>query len=661
MKSKLRFLAPFFALALTACENFPPPSFPLLSSGSSVQNSSEDTSLSSDDPTSSMTSSSTSSSASSSSSNSSSSTSTGPIQEEKATVRVSSDIVGGAVLLEGYGTEAEVPLGTEIHLLATPEEGYSLTELTVNSVSVLSTLSFVAEEKTTYLVEAEFTEEVVTVTEGAIRFAGLDQDGSLSLDESNLVLENVDVASVSSSGLFHDSENDSSNFRMATGKNAGMVTFCFSEEITIEEVVLHYEPYHNDTPEVTVSTDSQSLAQGESSRTYDFGGELTSLLKIQCPSGKRIILSGIDISFKEIEVVPVPATISITNEGNGDVSISPSSEWMVGDTITVTATPEEGNYLSRLTLNGANGKSLGNSRYSFVIKDVSNTLSAIFRERGAISEDYSYLYANESIFPDRGNQSVDIDEYYEPIRGLSGLALKEGLHDIIDDHEEFSYDSANDSLPVIDTDPFDSGKVHLIYQSQLKNRGVSFNKEHTWAKSHGDFGTRKPMGSDLHNLRMCHNNLNSTRSHLDFAEVSHSSSTSVVDKYDWAQSDMEGNYRGSNYFEPQDEWKGDVARIIFYMATRYDGDSGEVDLEVSGDIDTTRFYDFTSGADGLHGNFADLYEWATSGIDPVDDYEVSRNNVCDQEYQHNRNPFIDHPEFIIMIYDKNYDGPGALM
>ena len=659
MKSKFRFLTPLLALALVACEKFPQPSFPS-STNSSDQSSSSETS-SPQKETTSGESSSTTSDSTSSDSTSSSTTSTGPVVEEKATVIVSSDIVGGEISLDGYGTEAEVPLGTEIHLLATPDDGYALTSLTVNEQSVLSTFSFVAEEQTTYLVKAQFTKKETTVSKGTIRFSGLEEDGAISLTEDNLLLENVDVSAVSSSGLYHDSDLDSSSFRMATSKNAGMVTFCFSEEITIEEVVLHYEPYHNDTPEVTVSTDSQSLAQGESSRTYNFGGELTSLLKIQCPSGKRIILSGIDISFKEIEVVPVPATISITKEGEGDVTISPSEDFMVGDTITVTATPKEGHYLSHLTLNDANGKSLGNNRYSFVIKDPANTLSAIFRERGTSTEDYSYLYVNEKIFPDRGNQTVDIDSYYEPIRGLSGLALKEGLHEIIDDHESFSYSSANNSLPVIDADPFESGKVHFIYQSELKNKGTSFNKEHTWAKSHGDFGTREPMGSDLHNLRMCFNNLNSTRSNLDFGTVSHSSSTSVVDKYDWAQSDMEGNYRDSNYFEPQDEWKGDVARIIFYMATRYDGDSGEVDLEVSGDIDTTRFYDFTSGADGLHGNFANLYEWATSGIDPVDDYEVSRNNVCDQEYQHNRNPFIDHPEFIIMIYDKNYDGPGALM
>ena len=118
-----------------------------------------------------------------------------------------------------------------------------------------------------------------------------------------------------------------------------------------------------------------------------------------------------------------------------------------------------------------------------------------------------------------------------------------------------------------------------------------------------------------------------------------------------------GNYFSGSTFEPRNDFKGDVARTIFYMATRYDDSS--LDLEVESPTNKTRYNDFSSGAKGVHGNFDDLYKWATSGIDPVDDYEVRRNNIIYADYQKNRNPFVDHPEFIIMIYDKNYNGPGA--
>ena len=97
------------------------------------------------------------------------------------------------------------------------------------------------------------------------------------------------------------------------------------------------------------------------------------------------------------------------------------------------------------------------------------------------------------------------------------------------------------------------------------------------------------------------------------------------------------------------------------MATRYENSEGYPDLEVESPTNTTKYNDFSSGAKGVHGDFDDLYKWATSGIDPVDNYEVNRNNIIYEDYQHNRNPFIDHPEFIIMIYDKEYNGPGALL
>ena len=554
------------------------------------------------------------------------------------------------------GDEAEI--GTVVEVQATPETGYEIQDLSVNGETILDSYSFLVEEAIEYTISAQFRQIVTEAQSGSIHFSGIGNN-AFDLTLSNLVLENVDVSSVSSTGLYRDGDLPTDCFRMATSSNAGSVTFRFPSDLTVQEVTLDYEPYHSDTPSVQVSIDGDSLTQGESDKTYSFGGQKTEMLKIDVPKKQRIILSGIDIQFVDVPVVPVPATISVEQEGPGNVSIAPSSDWMVGDEIVVTATPEEGYYLSNMTLNGDRGSYVSNGTYSFEIEQETNVLNVTFRERGTSSDDYSYLYANEVFFPDRGNQSVDIDQYYEPIRGLSGLALKEGLHDIIDDHEAFSYDSANDSLPVIDVDPFDSSKVRFIYESEPRSNRESFNKEHTWAKSHGDFGERKPMGSDLHNLRMCFNNLNSTRGNHDFKTVAHSTETSILG-YDWARDDMEGNYVGGGGFEPQDEWKGDVARIIFYMATRYDGGSGEVDLEVSGDIDTSRYYDFTSGADGLHGNFGDLYEWATSGIDPVDDYEVHRNNLCDQLYQHNRNPFIDHPEFLIMIYDKAYDGPGAL-
>ena len=215
---------------------------------------------------------------------------------------------------------------------------------------------------------------------------------------------------------------------------------------------------------------------------------------------------------------------------------------------------------------------------------------------------------------------------------------------------------------------YNPSKIIRTYEGSVNENGSStFNREHTWAKSHGGFGESAPCGTDMHHLRPADYDLNGWRGSYDFGVVASHSSSNTQQSKSWWTDAMDGNYVGTGLnttatvFEPKDEFKGDVARMIFYMAVRYDGSNGELNLEVSGNRDTSRYNTFNYGsADGRHGNFVDLYDWATSTIDPVSDFEVNRNNIIDQEYQHNRNPFIDHPEFIEMIYDKNYNGPGAL-
>ena len=245
-------------------------------------------------------------------------------------------------------------------------------------------------------------------------------------------------------------------------------------------------------------------------------------------------------------------------------------------------------------------------------------------------------------------------DYYESARGLKGEALKAELHNIIkQNHKAYSYNSTiNDMMKEYDLVYGNSSKLNLIYTGET-SKSTAFNKEHVWAKSHGDFGTAAGPGSDLHNLRPCNENLNSTRGNDNFGSTNGQGSL--------ASKGWEGNYSSGGLFEPRDDFKGDVARTIFYMATRYEKtDTYGYDLELSSPSNTSKYYNFSSGASGTHGRFDDLYEWATSGIDPVDNFEVNRNNIIYDKYQKNRNPFVDHPEFIIMIYDKNYNGAGAL-
>lgn len=92
-----------------------------------------------------------------------------------------------------------------------------------------------------------------------------------------------------------------------------------------------------------------------------------------------------------------------------------------------------------------------------------------------------------------------------------------------------------------------------------------------------------------------------------------------------------------------DAVKGDVARAIFYMCTRYEGDVvDEPNLEIL-DLVT----ESSTGGFGYLGVLIALLELNVS--DPVDDAEIARNNAIYTSYQNNRNPYIDHPEYVDLI------------
>lgn len=227
------------------------------------------------------------------------------------------------------------------------------------------------------------------------------------------------------------------------------------------------------------------------------------------------------------------------------------------------------------------------------------------------------------------------DGYYDDANGKSDDALKAALHDIIDDHVEYSYNDLRDFiLKKTDEDPNNTDNVILLYSGKSRSKSLfggnvgEWNREHVWAKSHGDFGNTPPSGTDAHHIRPTDVQVNSTRGNLDFDEGGSPVSGAPGCKVD------------TDSFEPRDEVKGDVARMIFYMAVRYEGGSGELDLEV---VDAVNTY-----PQPLHGKLSTLLAW--HAFDLPDEFEKNRNNVIYYDYQENRNPFIDHPEYVESIW-----------
>ncbi|MFB6340167.1 endonuclease [Saccharicrinis sp. FJH62] len=233
--------------------------------------------------------------------------------------------------------------------------------------------------------------------------------------------------------------------------------------------------------------------------------------------------------------------------------------------------------------------------------------------------------------------------YYSSAEGKTGEQLKTALYNIIKGHVEYPY-TANttdtwDILKEADRDPEISDNVILIYTARSVNGPQEYNnaqgwtREHVWAKSRGDFGTETGTGTDAHNLKPCDVSVNSLRSNRSFAASVNPVNDDGV---------FTGCYIGNDFtFEPRDAVKGDVARIIFYMATRYEGENGEPDLEPIDEVMSS------SDKSPFHGVLSDLLSW--NSADPVDAFEQNRNNVI-YSYQQNRNPFIDHPEWVNSIW-----------
>ena len=216
---------------------------------------------------------------------------------------------------------------------------------------------------------------------------------------------------------------------------------------------------------------------------------------------------------------------------------------------------------------------------------------------------------------------------------------------MIKGHLEYPYTSGGtdvwDIVMDADEDPDISSNVLLIYtgRSQAKSYNAStastdpdaWNREHVWSQSRGDFGTDPGAGTDVHHLKAADASVNSSRGNLDFDEslTQHSEATEC--------------YFDSDSWEPRDEMKGDVARMLFYMDVRYEGERTDPELHLVNYTDALG----PNENPPIIGKLSTLLLWHIQ--DPPDAFEFRRNDVV-YGYQLNRNPFIDHPEWVDLIW-----------
>jgi endonuclease I len=258
---------------------------------------------------------------------------------------------------------------------------------------------------------------------------------------------------------------------------------------------------------------------------------------------------------------------------------------------------------------------------------VTGTLAAYFSHGGLTSPTAFSGGGGSDPGPDPG-------DYYANATGKTGAALKSALHTIISSQTKLSYDQVWTALQSTDQDPANANNVILLYsgrsQSKTTNGGNpnDWNREHVWPQSHGAFGTTAGPGTDVHHLRPEDVSVNAARGNLDF------------DNGGTAVSECSGCTADSDSFAPRAAVRGDVARMIFYMAVRYDGGDGFANLEPNNVVN--------NGSAPYVGKLSVLKAW--SAADPPDAFEQRRNQVIYDTWQHNRNPFIDHPEWVNSIW-----------
>ncbi len=336
---------------------------------------------------------------------------------------------------------------------------------------------------------------------------------------------------------------------------------------------------------------------------------------------------------------------------------------------------------------------------------------------GSLNKSSNVIYLND-------NTDEEIKSYYVDagVEGLSGDELLVALKNKLQDMTYYTYSAVGDIYLITERDwenspaseisstygtydeetntiinyAFDTDEnpyIHMLYYDYSDgslthytgdssiggSTRASFDKEHVWSQSHGfkaSSGASGPAGTDLHNLiagdaavnQWAHNNY----------------SYGNVDSDAWASGTGAnyphtlGNKRGTsvNYdssvdkenvvFEPQDCDKGDVARALLYMVACYNNLDGSTPTAYNPALKLVDYVVSSSSSGqsssslsyGYYGKLSVLLEWHEQ--DPVDEYEIHRNNLIYNNFQGNRNPFIDYPEWVGYIWGSvdeygNYD------
>ena len=242
--------------------------------------------------------------------------------------------------------------------------------------------------------------------------------------------------------------------------------------------------------------------------------------------------------------------------------------------------------------------------------------------------------------------------YYDDAVGKSGEDLQKSLSTILNDATDVGYNGLWNLYKT--TDRRSDGKVWDMYSDVTNytfgtdqcgsygSEGDCYNREHSVPKSW--FNKQSPMVSDIWHVYPTDGKVNGMRSNYPFGEVASDAPGSENGFSKWGKCKTPGY--SHTVFEPNDEYKGDFARTYFYFATRYKG------------VATSGY-----GAEVFSSAYPYITKWQLDMLlrwheqDPVSQKELDRNEAVYESRQGNRNPFIDYPELVDLIFGDSRNIP----
>lgn len=338
-----------------------------------------------------------------------------------------------------------------------------------------------------------------------------------------------------------------------------------------------------------------------------------------------------DVQFYDVQASNLNSSLEITAESPFMISLDCHDQFQS----SLSITPSSGNVNKRIFV-----RAFPSGTGNFNVKIIHS----------------SDGFANKEVSVHVQAVASQIPSNYYSNATSTGSRLKTELHNIIDNHNSQSYSSLWSHFE--NTDATFSGNVWDIYSdtpcseppytftffsdqdsgSGGNSEGDVYNREHSMPASW--FNDGSPMYTDMFHLYPTDKWVNAKRSNYPYGEVSSASWTSL-------NGSKLGNISVPGYsgpaFEPRDDYKGDLARTYLYMITRYEDkiENWTYTSEAMSMLDNQKYPGYKDWALDM------LVEWHEA--DQVSQKEIERNNAI-YAIQGNRNPYIDHPEFVEKIW-----------